>query len=469
MHKLCSLKDIAPGSVIEVPREYRRKEGEVAVLLGLNYQDKKKIEADFIREVNDEFVTTSMPAQDADTQLALSDDRTISQAVMNAFVTHKLLLPELGMSMGCDPEVFVEHEDGSIFPAWEFMPSEEAALRAAKSWDTQEFDYSPPIEYYKTHPVVFQGKVWRSVDHNAEPRKIPAYWDGAQAEFAPWAKNCLETLHCGTQVGLKTVLEAARTKDPKARLTLRNVVELAPEVLKNTPNEFIQFRCSQSFNVYGDCGDGVPDARLYKYRCSGGHIHIGCTRKFTAVGIEQIVRGLDAVLGVIGVSLAAGIDNPERRHTYGRAGEFRLPAHGIEYRVLSNFWLSHPAIAMLVFELARASVRLAKSGLFNLSWAAKEEETREVINNCDVDGARKILTRNHGVIQGMLRSLWTQVSSEPWRAKMREQALQTIMKGIGEVIERPFDIEGNWKLHRGFRGHCHGENESWLELCRGLK
>lgn len=452
MSKLCTLKDLCPGSVIEVPKEYSSRRGETAIVLGLEYANKGLIQTSFVRPQHGDFIPTDLPAMPEKTEFSVTEDQTLRQDTVAAFVAQKLHLPFIGMSMGCDPEIFVTHKDGSIFPAWEFMPCEADALKAIKEWQDKSIG----------------GVLAVAPDSSTCLDTLPAYWDGVQAEFAPWGKSCLETLHYGTRAGLAEVLRYAREKDKGAKLILPSVVELPEDIRKNSKDEHIQFRCSQSYNIYQDSGDGVPDAREYKYRCAGGHIHLGFTRKFTAPGIEQIVRGLDGILGVAGVSLAAGIDNAERRHTYGRAGEFRLPAHGIEYRVLSNFWLSHPAIAMLVFELGRATVRLAESGLFNLCWLASEQETRDVINNCDVEGARKILQRNAQVLAGMLAAIWPEkdiVRPKALATKMQKLALETIFNGIETVIKQPSDIEGNWKLNgRGWERWCRGAEDNWQSL-----
>ena len=468
MHKLCSLKEITPGSIVELPAEYQSKAGELGVILGLEYtrKDGDRIRAHFVRQEGETFVPISMAAKPEDMELAVVDDKVLHQASIKAFVVNKIALPVMGMSLGCDPEIFVEHGDGSIFPAWEYMPDEATAIKASKAWLSHDWTYKAE---HSDVEITVPGESWASADNPVAPKRIPAYWDGAQAEFAPYGKNCLESLHQGTKLGLEEVLKFARLKDAGAKLMLRNVIELPKSTLQTAEDKYIQFRCSNSYNIYDDPGDGIQNAREYKYRCAGGHVHIGYTRVFTAPAIEQIVRGLDGILGVVGVSLAAGIDNPVRRHTYGRAGEFRLPSHGIEYRVLSNFWLSHPAIAMLVFELARASVRLSESGLFNLCWAATEDETRAVINGCDVNGARKILRRNNAVLTGMLNGIW---DANPKRSatmveKMRTLALKTMLNGIGVVVQDPNDIEKNWKLlGEGWRAYCRGDGDSWQSITR---
>lgn len=459
-YKLCSLKEVLPGSVVRLPIEFRSPDVLDGVVLGLQYDSTREhVDVDFRKKEGKDWasITKTMKAED---KLCVLDDEKQKKQVVKDFASLKFDIPSLGMSMGCDPEVFVKHADGRVFPAWEFMPSEDEAKETAKSWMLEDFSQTSAYG-----SLSYKGERWQKIADNYVPRRCPAFWDGAQAEFSPWAKKCLETLHCGTREGLKAVLAFARAKDPAAKLSLQNVVELSPEVLKNTDAKYIQFRCSPSNNIYDDEGEGIQDARGYKYRCAGGHIHFGFTRAFTPPGIEQIVRGLDAVLGVIGVSLAAGIDNPERRRTYGRAGEFRLPKHGIEYRVLSNFWLSHPAIAMLVFDLGRVVVRFAESGLFNLSWVASDDETREVINNCDINGARKIIKRNAAVVNSLLNATYNElnVAVPKHYLKMRILAFKTILNGIQVAVKDPFDIEGNWKLDNPERwvNHCRGLDNSW--------
>lgn len=448
MEKLCALKEIVPGSVVELPEELGKGQ---AVVLGLEYQtDKKSIAAFVAREGT--FSFTALPIYSDDKQLLVKDNDPLKAAVMSAFLKGLIYLPNWQPVSGSDPEIFVEHGDGSIFPAWEFLPSEAEADVLAKQW---------LLTHYESGGGTWPGAYWGIPDNVFCPRKTKVYWDGVQAEMAPWAKTCLEAHHCATREGLKQILAAARAKDPNAKLTLRNVVELPDTLLKSAESKHIKFRCSESYNIYDDQPEGIADARAYKYRASGGHVHLGNPRGFTAPGIEQAIRGFDAVLGVAGVSLAAGIDNPERRRTYGRAGEFRLPAHGIEYRVLSNFWLCHPAIAHLVFDLARVTLRFSQSGFYSIGWLAPEEETREIINNCDVAGAQRILNRNAGVLKHLFVQSWK--SKDEAMAKL---AVSTVLNGVGSVVKDPFDIETNWKINNPdlWRDHCRGADNSWYFL-----
>lgn len=71
---------------------------------------------------------------------------------------------------------------------------------------------------------------------------------------------------------------------------------------------------------------------------------------------EKLIYLLDILVGNTGVLLDRNPLSAERRKVYGRAGEFRLTPYGVEYRVLSNFWLKSYTIFSLMFALARFAV-----------------------------------------------------------------------------------------------------------------
>jgi hypothetical protein len=76
---------------------------------------------------------------------------------------------------------------------------------------------------------------------------------------------------------------------------------------------------------------------------------------------QELVQLLDIVLGNTCVMIDRDPLQKERRKHYGRAGEYRLPDHGLEYRTLSNFWLRDYALASFVFGMARYAVMILHS------------------------------------------------------------------------------------------------------------
>lgn len=319
---------------------------------------------------------------------------------------------------GCDPEIFVVGGDGELMPAFAFLPSKKDPLIVA-----------PGLSDGSTH----------------------AYWDGFQAEFDTAANTCCGHLSNSVQFGLKWVLDAARKKDPKAKLSIQNVFMVPAEQLANGAEEHVEFGCAPSFNAYGHSGDKTH-GRLVPYRFAGGHIHLGnrgLTAMSTKKDIERIITAMDAIIGVASVSLFAKFDNPIRRKYYGLAGEYRMPSHGLEYRVLSNAWLMHPFIYNLVFDVARRAANVGRQGKLS-GWTGTPEETCDIINNCDVAGARKVLERNKGQFLSLMRTIPSWLS-KPGQA---ERMFQVFMEGAESVVRSPEDIAGNWALDSYWARNC---------------
>jgi hypothetical protein len=149
-------------------------------------------------------------------------------------------------------------------------------------------------------------------------------------------------------------------------------------------------------------------------------------------------------VGVAGVSLAASLDDPIRRVFYGRAGEYRLPTYGIEYRVLSNFWLCAPPIAHLVLDLARNTISFALQGYTKLL-KTTPDEVCSIINNCDVEKARALIKKHRAIYSAILGYCYTVPTTT--------RALHVLENGVETVVDFRRPLELQWNL-RGteFRG-----------------
>jgi len=263
------------------------------------------------------------------------------------------------VALGSDPEIFLEKGDGTLLPAFTFLPSKYEPLKTPE--EGQNF-----------------------------------YWDGFQAEFNILPNVEINECLKSVRFGLKALLKAAQASDPTARLSLKTVVETPLEMLRELPPEFVEFGCMPSYNLYGIAGMGL-DGINCPHRFAGGHIHFGISKSDRAMNaIPDIVRALDAVLGVACVSLFENFDNPVRRRYYGLAGEHRLPPHGLEYRPLSDAWLFNPKLAGLVLDIARKVLVWTANGKYQ--WQASQDEVVECMLRSDVDLARKILKRNAALL-----------------------------------------------------------------------
>jgi hypothetical protein len=83
-------------------------------------------------------------------------------------------------------------------------------------------------------------------------------------------------------------------------------------------------------------------------------------------------------------------DDTRRRSMYGAAGAIRIKAYGVEYRVLSNFWVENASLQRWVFENASLCVDM-ESHLEAYLDQFSEDVVQECINNSDVELAKHIV------------------------------------------------------------------------------
>lgn len=157
----------------------------------------------------------------------------------------------------------------------------------------------------------------------------------------------------------------------KAEVSFAPVVEITPEGFNKLSPAAKLLGCAPSFNIHDAASSVGVDASKYLKRSAGGHIHIGwggmkMPAKYHDSWIpykvedwqQKLVGVCDLVLGNTCVLLDRSPDAVERRRVYGRAGEYRTPKHGVEYRTLSNFWLHSPQLSSLVMGLSRLAVTI---------------------------------------------------------------------------------------------------------------
>jgi len=238
-------------------------------------------------------------------------------------------------------------------------------------------------------------------------------------------------------------------------------------ILKETPDEYIILGCDPSYNAYYMGGKVVDNPRLLRYRFTGGHIHISGWQVPKDYEARQklfvpYVKALDAILGVFFVAAGAHLESSKRREYYGLAGEYRLPDHGLEYRVLSSVILSHPGITNLAFEIARGVCAVVDSDAMKL-WIADEEETIGVINSNNQKAARTILKRNMALFQTVLQ--FGRMESFNRSKKLIDATTRMGLSGLDSVVKDPNDFVSNWKFNEQWKGHCNGRGESWESLC----
>lgn len=347
-----------------------------------------------------------------------------------------------GGCIGSDPEIFVEDKKERLIPAFKFLGSKEKPS-LAQSRNESNSGYI-----------------------NGGKNKV--YWDGFQAEFETYPSHCMGWHADSIQCGLAGVLKHAKAYDKDAKLSMKTVFDITPKMIAESKPEHVAFGCNPSLNAYGMAGLKAPGNEVL-YRSAGGHIHFGFAasagaafEKKSPETIVNIVKALDAVLGVACVSMFAKFDDPRRRQMYGLAGEYRTPPHGLEYRTLSNAWLSHPIIANIVFDLARGAFVFGERGYLKY-WDCTEKETIRIINECDVDAARKVMETNNNLVVQILSSKLNIKENAEW-------AFKIITKGMETILKDPYDLETNWNLSGKWITHCDGAGKNVSKaIYTGLK
>lgn len=129
--------------------------------------------------------------------------------------------------------------------------------------------------------------------------------------------------------------------------------------------------CSEETDAYTRETIKPPEDAIKKtpFRTAGGHIHLGGDGVLQdSIQIKLVVYALDLFVGIPSLFLDNNILAHERRQMYGRAGSFREKSYGLEYRVLSPFWLRSPETVELFYNLSLYAVDFVESGKFNRFW-----------------------------------------------------------------------------------------------------
>lgn len=154
--------------------------------------------------------------------------------------------------------------------------------------------------------------------------------------------------------------------------------------LSNNPKA-MEFGCDLDMNCWTGAFNPSPNSAT-TLRTAGGHVHIGYDKADAEVSLK-IAQLCDVLLGVPSVL----IDNDiERRSLYGKAGACRLKKYGIEYRTLSNFWLSSPLLTSWVYNQAVMAANCVDM-IDDLLSECSPDYIQSIINESNVSEARRFV------------------------------------------------------------------------------
>ena len=190
---------------------------------------------------------------------------------------------------------------------------------------------------------------------------------------------------------IKHVLKQLIDMVPGFEVVPTPVAHFGYDYIKAQPDEAKELGCDPDFNAWEDGREfEKPDCEL-PFRTGAGHIHIGWGSGFDTKSVEHILscciltKQLDFFLGLPSVIFDQDI---ERRQMYGKAGCFRPKPYGVEYRVLSNKWLSSDTLIRWVY----SNTKLAIKNLMDGKNLEKEYgDIQKIINNSDKEAAMSII------------------------------------------------------------------------------
>ena len=249
--------------------------------------------------------------------------------------------------LGADPEVFLQ-KDGYFFSGFGMIKGD------------------------KRHP--------QKVDKGA------VQVDGMALEFNIDPATCEEEFVNNVQAVMGTL----QSMVPEYQLTPTPTAHFTPEYMATQPDEALELGCEPDFCAYTGKANDKPDGNVC-YRTGAGHVHIGITENkdiddpIHKQMCDIIARELDVYLALPSLLFD---EDTERRSLYGKAGCIRYKEYGLEYRVLSNKWLSSPELISWVYRSVATCLR-------NLSAGVRHQDTldnvEEIINNSDVEAAKAII------------------------------------------------------------------------------
>jgi len=263
-------------------------------------------------------------------------------------------------TLGCDPELFLA-QDGKVVGAERFIPAK--GLKSSYS------------TYSDTKNIVL---------------------DGVQVELHTDPTTCRAGVGNQLSAIFKT-LKAELDKTKGLSASFAPVVKMSKADLAALSEKARELGCMPSLNAY-DANASIKVAKDFTTRSAGGHIHVGLTSneaiRSTLKDPIKLVNIFDAIIGIPSVLIDRSEDAAERRKTYGRAGEHRLPSYGIEYRTLSNFWLKSYQLMSLVMGLAKLSVNIVSTENFTKN-VNRWDSAKTLLDKLDLNKVKEAINQNN--------------------------------------------------------------------------
>lgn len=228
--------------------------------------------------------------------------------------------------IGTDPEVFLKDKEGRFVSGHDLIPG------------TKRDPFVVPLGAIQRDGV--------ALEFNTDPAATKEEFVGNISVVMDF----LEQEYKKVNPDLSIVIEPTATFDRKYFMSL--------------PEEARELGCEPDYSAYTGKPNEKPSTTK-PFRTGSGHVHVGWG-KFSPHSDEHfevcmgMVRQLDSLLFL---SSLLWDDDKTRRELYGKIGAFRPKAYGVEYRPMSNRWLSKVSIQEFVFEAVKKASEDFLSGV----------------------------------------------------------------------------------------------------------
>lgn len=228
-----------------------------------------------------------------------------------------------------------------------------------------EFTVGADPEFFIRKPISKQddgsdivpicGLIGGTKDHPLALENMPPGFcvqeDGAACEFNIPPSTTPQEFADAIDAALGTITHRLRAKGFVPSIC--NSIKLKPEWVANFPN-LAAIGCDPDYVAYHK--SEFPEPRIADIdkiglvRGAGGHIHVGYPLDMCPPAI--MAKLLDLMLAIPSVKQDK---QGERRAWWGKAGLYRPKSYGVEYRTLSNWWITQHStarqMAAMVFSL----------------------------------------------------------------------------------------------------------------------
>jgi hypothetical protein len=249
--------------------------------------------------------------------------------------------------LGADPEAFLQDRTGKILSAI-------GRIEGDKENPVQVTTFPKGFCYQADNVLV---------EYNIPPaNNAKEFIYNNDKMMAFLNKKMMNEHKCQLAIRASHVMESDQLEDPRA----------------------LVFGCEPDFNVWTLENNPRPKASDPALRSAGGHIHIGL--EMSRMDKIMVGRLLDATVGLWSVQIDP---DKQRRLLYGKAGAIRFKPYGLEYRTLSNFWLSSRDHMANVYQYVETALNLWR----NKDYVFVDRHGKDIqaaINNSDVNLAGNI-------------------------------------------------------------------------------